>query len=109
MTSATTVAPISHGEASAANTPYHIPPRVPPSGNAAIALVRANQALLGPLGDGPANIMGMIRMTGAADSAYATTDAERLLAEPMMTMQEFLAQKVSLPVGPSMTSNLKTA
>lgn len=61
-----------------------------------IAVARVNQALLRPLGDGPANIMGMIRMTGAADSAYPTTDADRLLDEPLTTMQEFLAQKVNM-------------
>lgn len=61
-----------------------------------IAVARVNQALLSPLGDGPANIMGMIRMTGAADSAYPTTDADRLLDGPMTTMQEFLAQKVTM-------------
>lgn len=66
--------------------PIHLP----------IAVARANQALLSPLGDGPANIMGMIRMTGAADSTYPTTDADRLLDRPMTTMSEFLAQKVTM-------------
>jgi NADH dehydrogenase len=74
-----------------------------------IAVARVNQALLSPLGDGPANIMGMIRMTGAADSAYPTTDADRLLDGPLTTMQEFLAQKVNLPAGAATTGNLKTA
>ena len=66
--------------------PIHLP----------IAVARVNQALLSPLGDGPANIMGMIRMTGAADSAYPTTDAGRLLDGPMTTMRAFLAQKMSM-------------
>ena len=65
--------------------PIHLP----------IAVARVNQALLSPLGDGPANIMGMIRMTGAADSAYPTTDANRLLDRPLTTMREFLVQKVN--------------
>lgn len=66
--------------------PLHLP----------IAVARANQALLSPLGDGPANIMGMIRMTGGADSAYPTTDADRLLGGPLITMREFLAQKANM-------------
>lgn len=79
--------------------PLHLP----------IAVAQVNQALLSPLGDGPANIMGMIRMTGAADSAYPTTDANRLLAGPLTTMREFLAQKVSLPAGAAATSKLTLA
>ena len=60
--------------------PLHLP----------LAVARLNQALLSPLGDGPANIMGMIRMTGGSDSAYATTDANRLLDGPTTTMRGIL-------------------
>lgn len=67
--------------------PIHLP----------VAVARVNQALLSPLGDGPANIMGMIRMTGASDSAYPTTDANRIFDGQMTTMREFLAQKMNTP------------
>ena len=67
--------------------PVHVP----------IGIFKANNALLKPFAEGPAAIMGMNWMTGSADSAYPTTDADRILGQPLMTMHDFLAQKIELP------------
>ena len=66
--------------------PMHVP----------VGIFRANQALLSKFAEGPAAIMGMNWMTGSADSAYSTADADRILGQPMLTMQEFLQEKMQL-------------
>jgi len=63
-----------------------------------VAVAQVNQILLSPLGDGPANIMWMLRMPGSVDSAYYTFEADCWLDRRMITMREFLEQKVNLPV-----------
>ena len=48
------------------------------------------------MAEGPGNILGMLWAVGAYDSAYDTSDAERILDGSMTTMQAFLAEKVKL-------------
>ncbi|MFW6070174.1 MAG: SDR family oxidoreductase [bacterium] len=57
-------------------------------------LARANRALLNPIAEGPANIMGMMATVGTQDSAYDRANADLFLQEPMKTMRSFLEEKV---------------
>ena len=58
------------------------------------AVARANRALLSPIAEGPANIMGMMAAIGTQDSAYDRTDTELFLQQPMKTLRSFLEEKV---------------
>ena len=66
-------------------------------------VARANRALLSPIAEGPANIMGMMATVGTQDSAYDRADAELFLERPMITMRSFLKEKIShVERGPAM-------
>lgn len=54
-----------------------------------------NRALLSPIAEGPANIMGMMATVGTQDSAYDTSDAELFLEQPLRTMRSFLEGKMA--------------
>ena len=57
-------------------------------------VARVNRALLSPIAEGPANIMGMMATVGTQDSAYDRANAEPFLPQPMKTMRSFLEEKV---------------
>ena len=76
--------------------PIHIP----------AGIARLNRALLAPFAEGAGNIMGMLWAVGSHDSAYDTSDAYRILDEPMTTMREFLAEKAALVTELSIAATL---
>jgi uncharacterized protein YbjT (DUF2867 family) len=67
-------------------------------------LARAQRYLLRPLGEGPSNIMGMNWMVGSVDSAYAASEAARIISEPLLTMRQFLDMKCELGMQAAMTT-----
>ena len=60
------------------------------------AVFRILQLLLSPLSAGAGNIMGMNWYAGMMDTPYCSGDATAILNRPLITVEQFLRQKVNL-------------